>query len=182
MLLARSLLHGPPLDDFDWMGGPACKLAEQKSVLHHQGTPPVSYYTLFKGWLPLGPPPGFSAPRLLLASRLRGGESTFPLVLCMYALVDRGTPAPLVAYCNTYFGQQQHLPQINLPIFSLQIAVMLYLVETAYCRLMRYLHHPSPVVTGEAILHELAKLCISKGGAPTREPLPDFLVQPENPQ
>ena len=83
------------------MGGLACKFSEQKSVLHNQGTPPVSYYTLFKGWLPLGQPPGFSAPSLLHAPRLGGGDGTFPLVLCMYALADRGTPAPLVAHCNT---------------------------------------------------------------------------------
>ena len=38
-----------------------CKLSEHCVFSVTRGTPPMSYYTLFKGWLPLSQPAGFNA-------------------------------------------------------------------------------------------------------------------------
>lgn len=38
-----------------------CKLSEHSVFSVTRGTPPMSYYTLFKGWLPLSQPAGFIA-------------------------------------------------------------------------------------------------------------------------
>gem|GEM_PF-3578528 len=38
-----------------------CKLSEHCVFSVTRGTPPMSYYTLFKGWLPLSQPAGFMA-------------------------------------------------------------------------------------------------------------------------
>ena len=38
-----------------------CKLPEHCVFSVTRGTPPMSYYTLFKGWLPLSQPAGFNA-------------------------------------------------------------------------------------------------------------------------
>ena len=121
----------------------ACKLAEP-CVLRSRGTPPVSRYTLFEGWLLLSLPPGFFAPPSLHApsSRCRD-EGTLPLVLRVCS-AGQGTQARPHAQ-DPRPANPTHDPILLKPSLNGQASTMLIYDKLYRSMQHRECRHASPI-------------------------------------
>lgn len=96
----------------------ACKLPEHCAFSDTRGTPLVSYYTLFKGWLPSGKPPRFFA--LPVPTRLLFLQQHFSSRTKVCRLLDVGARDGMRCEIRTQKYQKTSASEFNAPPLNYQ--------------------------------------------------------------